>query len=261
MAKPNYLNDNAANLVRLIKDGAIFLRALGATNIPSGTNWSPGPESLLLGYYSEDGYTLTPVPGDTTDFLAHNGDVTMSETAPGWWTYGFSALEGNEQVNAAYFDIDPSEIGPDGGFKIRRASNNKEYELVVVGLDQKERLILGYCPRVKISEKEAMTFNRTTLLAAGMTFRTFPDGPVGEEKFHIAAWGFIVDSASDPTGVTAGTPGAFTPSGSTVPANITALRALGSLGQTTAWTTGQYVVIGSGNVHWDGSDWKTGTAA
>lgn len=64
-----------------------------------------------------------------------------------------------------------------------------------------------------------------------------------------------------PTGVTAGTPGSFSPVGATAPANITALRALGPLGQTTAWTTGQYVVLANAaQVSWDGTDWKTGAA-
>lgn len=65
-----------------------------------------------------------------------------------------------------------------------------------------------------------------------------------------------------PTGVTPGTPGSFTPAGATVPSTIAELRALGALGQTTAWTTGQYVVYGSSShAHWDGTDWQTGNAA
>lgn len=64
-----------------------------------------------------------------------------------------------------------------------------------------------------------------------------------------------------PTGVTAGTPGAFTPAGSAVPATIADLRNLGSLGQTTAWTTGQHVIYGaSSHAHWDGDSWETGNA-
>ena len=64
-----------------------------------------------------------------------------------------------------------------------------------------------------------------------------------------------------PTGVTAGAPGAFIPA-DRVPANITALKAIGALGQTTAWTTGQHVILGnSAHVSWDGTDWKTGDAA
>lgn len=64
-----------------------------------------------------------------------------------------------------------------------------------------------------------------------------------------------------PTSVTAGTPGSFGPSGATIPATIGALRDLGDLGQDDAWTAGQYVVIGSGNVHWNGTDWATGIAS
>lgn len=62
-----------------------------------------------------------------------------------------------------------------------------------------------------------------------------------------------------PEGATAGTPGEFTPEGSTVPANITALRAL-DIGSGAAWDEGEYIVIGTGNVHWAGSDWATGLA-
>lgn len=61
------------------------------------------------------------------------------------------------------------------------------------------------------------------------------------------------------TGVTAGEPGAFEPAGAAVPATIGDLRSL-DIGSGATWTTGQYVVIGSGNVHWDGADWAMGLA-
>jgi len=66
------------------------------------------------------------------------------------------------------------------------------------------------------------------------------------------------------TGVTAGTPGSFQPSGATVPANLTALKADPVVGDTgtnkpsTAWTTGQYVQLGTGTAHWNGTAWVTG---
>ena len=65
-----------------------------------------------------------------------------------------------------------------------------------------------------------------------------------------------------PTGVTAGEPGAFTPAGSEAPATIGDLRALALLDAETdePWATGEYVVIGSGNVHWNGDDWAMGIA-
>lgn len=75
-------------------------------------------------------------------------------------------------------------------------------------------------------------------------------------------WGPAVPGTIIITGVTAGSPGAFTPPDVTLPANITSLRALGALGQTDAWTTGQHVVLANAaQVFWDGTDWKTGVAA
>lgn len=197
MVKPAYLDNNAAALVRLIKDGAIFIRPHGAGNVPTGTDWVPSPSDGQIGYYSDAGYTLTPAPGDSTDISAHNGDVVISEQAPGWWTLGFSGLEGNANITAAYFDIDPNDIGSDGSVVVQGASNSKRYDVVTVGFDQEERLIVAHYPNVQISEKEAQVFNRTTLLAHGLTFRTFKGGP--SAPYHFKAWGLVVEETPAPT--------------------------------------------------------------
>lgn len=198
MAKPEYLDNNAAELVRLIKDGAVFIREVGAANVPTGTEWTPTPADGQIGYYSEDGYTLTPNPGDTTEINAHNGDPVVAETAPGFWAYAFSALESGTTVGAAYFDIAPEDIGEDGSITINAASNSKRYDLVVVGLDQHENLIVAHVPNAQISEKEALTFNTSTLLAYGMTFRTFKGATA--TPYHIKAWGLIQDGTGDGEG-------------------------------------------------------------
>jgi hypothetical protein len=64
------------------------------------------------------------------------------------------------------------------------------------------------------------------------------------------------------TGATAGTPGAFTPAGSTPPPDLAALQASAIVADpTTAWTTGQSVVLGdASDAHWDGAAW-VGTLA
>jgi len=62
-----------------------------------------------------------------------------------------------------------------------------------------------------------------------------------------------------PTGVTPGAPGSFTPAGCDIPDNLAQLRACGSLGQTAAWTTGQYVNLDpAGSAYWDGTAWQLG---
>jgi hypothetical protein len=70
--------------------------------------------------------------------------------------------------------------------------------------------------------------------------------------------GSVEEGAGEPaTGVVAGTPGYFTPSGSTPPANLTELNALGYTG--TAWQPGQYVVVGGTSYTWDGDTWEVFT--
>jgi hypothetical protein len=60
------------------------------------------------------------------------------------------------------------------------------------------------------------------------------------------------------TTATAGTPGSFD---NDVPADLPALKRLGALGNTTAWTTGQYVaLVDASSAYWDGAKWVAGKA-
>lgn len=195
MAAPAYLSTGIdAELARLIKDGAIFIREAGTGDIPTSDAWTPADPSTQIGYYSEDGFTLTPNPGDETTINGHNGDPVISEAAPGYWGVAFSGLEGNETITSAYFDVD---VDPgDGSVTVTSAAASKRYDLVTVGLDQKDRLILVHYPNVQIdnSSREALTFNRTTLLAYGLGFRTFKGG--SGAPYHFKAWGFVAEDGS-----------------------------------------------------------------
>src|SRR5690554_4761790 len=105
MAQPAYLASGVdASLARLIKDGAIFIRDAGTGDIPTSAAWTPADADTQIGYYSEDGFTLAPSPGDTTELNGHNGDPLVSESAPGYWTVAFAGLEGNETTVSTYFD-------------------------------------------------------------------------------------------------------------------------------------------------------------
>ena len=71
-------------------------------------------------------------------------------------------------------------------------------------------------------------------------------------------------AAAAATGATAGTPGSFTPSGATVPANLPALQGASPAvvaSPNTAWTSGQSVNLGTGSAHWDGTAYAAGPAA
>jgi hypothetical protein len=63
-----------------------------------------------------------------------------------------------------------------------------------------------------------------------------------------------------PTGVVAGKPGHFVSDYDRIPGNLSELRSMGDLGQT-AWTEGQYVVLGDGSeAYRDATNWQSGRA-
>lgn len=86
--------------------------------------------------------------------------------------------------------------------------------------------------------------------------------PLGVQR----AWeGRTVGGGVAATGVSAGAPGSFTPSGATPPATLAALKAdpvIGDSGTSkpgAAWTTGQYVVLGDASqANWSGTAWASG---
>lgn len=81
------------------------------------------------------------------------------------------------------------------------------------------------------------------------------DGDMPDQACDVGVFG------DDPTGVIPGSPGVFTPMGASLPGTLTALQGMGSLGETTAWDNGQYVVLGdSSSAYWNGSAWASGVA-
>jgi hypothetical protein len=76
-----------------------------------------------------------------------------------------------------------------------------------------------------------------------------------------------VDGTVPVEGVTAGTPGTYTPAAATPPYDLATLKAhpvigdAGSAKPTAAWTEGQSVVLGdSSEASWDGTAWQAGAA-
>jgi hypothetical protein len=65
-------------------------------------------------------------------------------------------------------------------------------------------------------------------------------------------------AATGATGITS--PGTFTPPGAMAPPNLAAMSGV-TASPATAWTTGQYVVLGDGSqAHWNGTAWVAGVA-
>jgi hypothetical protein len=90
-------------------------------------------------------------------------------------------------------------------------------------------------------------------------------GDAGAASEVQIAWALTGPPTVDTTGVTAtgataGTPGYYTPSGASVPANLAALTGIAA-SPSTAWATGTYVLTADLlGAHWTGSAWAAGKA-
>ena len=181
---------NTAGNVRLIKNYALFLFPKGDSTfvVPTGVAWTPPTSKKPIGYSTEDGAVLHPEPGDSTDYKAHNGDIVLSDTDPGYWTLQLAAMEGRKDVVSAYFDVD---VEADGGISIKGAGLKKEWILVLVALDQRDRPFLLYGTNAKVSDRDDVSLKSSEIMNFSMTFKMLK-GDNGEQ-FH--AWGLVTDSS------------------------------------------------------------------
>lgn len=112
-----------------------------------------------------------------------------------------------------------------------------------------------YAPKAEIYRADDISFGDTESLA-GLPIGVKPMA-FGSNTYTYAVTPL---GASVATGATAGSPGSFTPDGSVTPANLAALASVIAT-PTSAWTTGQNVILGDASTaHWDGDSWASGSA-
>lgn len=191
--------------------------------------------------------------GDAITFF----QIGYQLSGEGTRTVKITLAENNAAVLAL---IEGSEPDADGVIEVSSSLPNNQFILFGTtkyrNKTEKRQIGVAYVSAVEPDKQERGSVEGAAVTFTWLEHELFNDAPFWQ--VILPAPGSVIV----PTGVTPGTPGSFNPSGATLPANITALRALGALGETTAWTTGQYVVLGNAaQVSWDGTGWITGAAA
>lgn len=210
------------------------------------------PAYRKLGLYKVDG---GPAPGRETEDPIEFFQIGYTLAGAGTRSIVITLAEQNANVQRLIEGAEPDE---NGVIEVSSSLPDNRF-ILFAGTKYRNRLEKRQLGVASVTSVELDQQERGSVEGAAVTF-TWAE----HDLFNGAPfWQYgpaVPGSTPAPTGATAGTPGAFIPTGATVPANITALRALGDLGQTTAWATGEYIVIGTGQVSWDGTDWKTGAA-
>lgn len=182
-------NGNNADNISIIKQGAVFLYTAEetVTTPPTSTKWTPG-DKKPLGYFTEDGIVLHPESGDDTEIKAHNGDIVYSSNSGGYWTIQIVGMECKKELAEAYFGTKP---GADGALDIADASTPQDFHIVVAGLDHKDRPIILYAERVKVSERGDISMIYTDVAKLDVTFKTL----AGKDSKQLHLYGFVRDTS------------------------------------------------------------------
>lgn len=186
MADTSYISSgNNADLVKLIKDYALFLfKKDEPFTMPTSADWQPPTGKEPVGYNSEDGAVLHPEPGDATEIKAHNGDVVVSESAPGQWTLQIPGIESKKDIIEAYFG---TEADADGNFHVKDATSNIEYGFVLAALDQHGNPIVVCGQKAKVTDRDDMTLSASEVLTYNITLGMFK----GSDGYQFHAYGLV----------------------------------------------------------------------
>lgn len=186
MADNSYISSgNNAELVKLIKDYALFLFPKGEEfTMPTSTDWQPPANKMPVGYNSEDGAVLHPEPGDTTEIKAHNGDVVVSESAPGQWTLQIPGIESTKDIVEAYFG---TKADQNGALHVKDATSNREYGFVLAAVDQRGDPIVVCGQKAKVTDRDDITFSDSDVVTFNITLGMFK----GSDGFQFHAYGLL----------------------------------------------------------------------
>lgn len=204
MADNSYISSgNNSELVKLIKDYVLYLFRRDGTvpAMPTSEQWTPPTGSEPVGYNSEDGAVLHPEPGDTTEIKAHNGDVVVSETDPGYWTLQIPGIECRRSIAEAYFGVTADEKG---AFHVKDATSNIQYAWVLAALDQFGNPIIMCGEKAQVSDRDDMTLNSTNVLTLNITLKMFK----GSDGNQFNAYGLVAAKTANSQSAQDATPAA-----------------------------------------------------
>jgi hypothetical protein len=153
-----------------------------------------------------------------------------------------------------------ASVGPNG--EVRVPSNPKPTvaAFLVVFIDG-DNVFAFHAPKAEIYRADDLSISDTESLA-GLPIGVKPLVSGSNDYTYAVTPLGTVDGSALATGADAGSPGAFTPGGSDIPADLAELQASSIVANpATAWLTGEYVELGdASDAYWDGSAWVTGIA-
>lgn len=177
-----------AENVRVAVGGAVYLAPVGTTG-PTSAASTLDSAYKELGFWAEDGATVTPQSGDTTTIKAHTGQTVKERKQGGNILLEFPFIETSQIVYETFWDTTVDTA--DGEYVVTDGSANSEYSLVYETVYDDESVNRMYAPRVVIDSRTAINHTESGAVQYGITFKTLL---ASGETSQLTGWhtGFIV---------------------------------------------------------------------
>jgi hypothetical protein len=243
------LNDNAT----LVIGSGNYLTAPVGTDLPEDLLVPTSPWSSVGHTSLEDILSIASEGGEATTIGTLQNKSLRTKYSARTETMTFTLQQFDIPGLKLYYGSN-APVLPNGTVGVPTEPTPTSAAFLAVFVDGENHFAF-YAPKAEIYRADDVSFGDTESLA-GLPIGVKPMA-FGSNTYTYAITPL---GASVATGASAGTPGSFTPADSTVPANLAAMASVIAT-PTSAWTTGQNVVLGDASTaHWDGTAWVSGAA-
>jgi hypothetical protein len=243
------LNDNAT----LVIGSGNYLTAPVGTDLPDDLLVPTSPWSSVGHTSLEDILSIASEGGEATTIGTLQNKSLRTKYSARTETMTFTLQQFDIPGLKLYYGSN-APVLPNGTVGVPTEPTPTSAAFLAVFVDGENHFAF-YAPKAEIYRADDVSFGDTESLA-GLPIGVKPMA-YGSNTYTYAITPL---GASVATGASAGTPGSFTPADSTVPANLAAMASVIAT-PTSAWTTGQNVVLGDASTaHWDGTAWVSGAA-
>ncbi|MEU7030049.1 hypothetical protein AB0A60_25630 [Streptomyces sp. NPDC046275] len=244
------INDDAT----LVVGSGNYLTAPTGTAMPADLLTPVSPWQNVGHTSLEDIFGITSEGGEATTIGSLQNKSLRTKYSARTETMTFTLQQFDTAALKLYFGAN-APILPDGSVGVPTDPEPTQAAFLAVFVDGENHFAF-YAPRAEIYRADDMAISDTESLAG------LPLG-VKPMAYGNNVWTYAITPLGGvlATGASAGTPGAFSPSGATAPSNLAGLAGVIAT-PTSAWTTGQHVVLGDGSkAYWNGTAWVAGQAA
>ncbi|AKY03623.1 hypothetical protein SEA_IZZY_16 [Streptomyces phage Izzy] len=244
------LNDNAT----LVIGSGNYLTAPTGTEMPADLLAPVSPWEAVGHTSLEEIFSIASEGGEATVLGTLQNKNLRTKYSARTETMSFTLQQFDVEGLKLYYGSN-APVLPDGTVGVPADPTPTVSAFLAVFVDGENHFAF-YAPKAEIYRADDLSLSDTESLA-GL--------PIGVKPMAYGnnTWTYAITPLGGDiiaTGATAGTPGVYTPEGAVAPADLADLSDVIAT-PTSAWTTGQHIVLGdASHAYWNGTAWAAGEA-